>query len=100
MSNTKDEWSSYLKLMGELSSIIKNYQDNYLPGSGEYIDVFYLKLSCYPADKFNETCGKDKFLPVAFDCITDSKHCILRVSLVWFGAQNDKHIAHLDHTGL
>ena len=98
ISNTKDEWIHYPKTLEKLSEVMKDYQEFYLPGCGGSIDVVHLKWSCCPAGDFNRACGKEKFPTVAFECVSDSRHRILGVSPVQFGARNDKHIVRIDPT--
>ncbi len=97
ISNTKDD-RIHLKTLEKLSEVMKEYQECFLPGCGGSIDVVHLKWSCCPARDFNHTCGKEKFPTVAFECVSDSRRCILGVSPVQFGARNDKHIVRLDPT--
>lgn len=73
ISNSKDEWIHYPKTMDKLSEVMKEYQECFLPGCGGSIDVVHLKWSCCPAGDYNQSCGKEKFPTVAFECVSDSR---------------------------
>lgn len=98
LSTTKDECIHYPKIVDTLSEIMKGYQERYLHMCGGSIDVEYLKWSCCPIQDYNQACGKEKNPTFAFECMSDSRRCMLRVSPSLFGAHNDKQNVCLDFT--
>jgi len=46
------------------------YEDNYLPGCGESVDVVNVKWSKCPAGDYNHVKGKEGYPSVAFEVIT------------------------------
>ena len=50
--------------------VLKDYEDNFLPGCGGSVDVVHLKWSCCPVGDFNRACGKEKIPSVVFECVT------------------------------
>lgn len=94
----KDEWIYYPRSMQELRPIIKDYQEQYLPGCGGSIDVVHCKWAHCPAGDNVKSTGKEGFPTLAYECITNNRRKVLSVAPVQFGARNDMHIVRLDPT--
>ena len=61
MYSIKDDYIFYPRNMNELQTVMKRYDDNYLPGCGGSIDVVHLKWSNCPAGDLNRCKGKEAY---------------------------------------
>ncbi len=73
----KGEWIEYPDTIESLRPVLKDHEDNFLPGCGGSGDAVHQKWSCYPAGDFNRASGKEKVPSVAFECVTNNKCKIL-----------------------
>ena len=68
-----------------------------LPGCMGLKDVVHVKWSNSPAGNFNRCKGKESYLTIAFQCVSNFKRWILVVSRAQYGTCNDKSIVCCDH---
>jgi len=80
----------------ELEPIMRQYEEEGLPGVAGSVNVVHVKRSNCPAGDYNCSKGKDSYPSLAFECITDFDRRILGVFGPQFGSNNDKHIVKID----
>jgi hypothetical protein len=94
-----DMCEEYIKLPGnvvELNHMTVLYASVGLPGACGLMDVVHIKwLSC-PAGDYNQAKGKEGYLTLGFQVITDFNRCILGVNGPQFRTANNKHIMKMD----
>jgi hypothetical protein len=84
------------RTLEELEPIMQQYEEEGLPGVAGSVDVLHMKRANCPAGDFNRSKGKDSYLSLAFECITDYDRRILGVFGPQFGSNNDKHIVKIE----
>ncbi len=57
-----------------------------------YMDVVQVKWPNCPTGEFNHSKGKEGYLTLAFQCITDFNRKVLAIYEPQFGSRNDKDI--------
>ncbi len=92
----KDEYIFLPHNVTSLKCTMKSYELVGLPGACGLIDVVHIKWSACPAGDHNCAKGKEGYMTVAFQCITDYNHRFLGIFGPQFGTRNDQEIVKLD----
>ena len=87
-----DEYICMPQNLTALTQILKWYSAVGLPGACSSMEVVHVKWSNCPAGDHNQSKGKEGYLTLGFQCITDFNRHILAVYGPQFGAVNDKPI--------
>ncbi len=96
MASISHEYVYFPRTPEELAETMKRYEQVGLPCAMGSVNVVHVKWSNCLAGGFNWLKGKESYPSLAFECITDIDHHILRVFGLQFGSQNDKHIGKID----
>jgi hypothetical protein len=93
-----DKWDEHIKLLenvAELNSITRYYKFFGFLGCVGSMDVLHIKWNNCLTGDHNRAKGKEGYLSLGFQCITDYNHCILGIFGPMFGEGNDKEIVKL-----
>jgi hypothetical protein len=98
MYSISTDYIYFPKTMEELKILMKDYSMQHLPGAGGSIDVVHCKWANCPAGDANKCKGKESFVSVAFEVVTDHRRRVIGIAPIQYGARSDKHIVRFDPT--
>jgi hypothetical protein len=96
MVDMQDEFIALPIDMTSLLQVSKDYEAVGLPGCVGSMDVVHVKWGNCPMGDHNRAKGKEGYLSLAFQCITDYNQRVLSVYGPQFGTHNDKEIVKFD----
>ena len=80
----------------ELRNLIRDYEEQGLPGCAGSMDVVHVKWSLCPMGDQNQAKGKAGYTTIGFECITNFCRRIIGIFKPQFGTRNDKEIVKVD----
>jgi hypothetical protein len=98
MYSISSRYIFFPKTMEALQELVKDYSCQHLPGACGSIDVVHVKWARCPAGDHAKCKGKESFVSVAFECVSDHRRRVVGIAPIQFGARSDKHIVRFDPT--
>ena len=92
----RDDYVYLPRDITELRHLMRDYDEQGLPGCTGSMDVVHVKWSRCPTGDHNRAKGKAGYPTIGFECITNFRRRIIGVFGPQFGTRNDKEIVKVD----